>query len=90
MLLGDIIARFDDEAVAMEALVGLSDLALLARVEGAAEAEGLSPGEFAAQAVQAFSTSARSVSKALGGRVIDAPLCSRSRSETSRRNGPKS
>ena len=25
MLLGDIIARFDDEAVAMEALVGLGD-----------------------------------------------------------------
>jgi hypothetical protein len=58
MLLGDIIARLDDEAVAMEALVGLGDLALLACVEGAAEVEGITAGEFAAQAVQAFSTGA--------------------------------
>jgi hypothetical protein len=58
MLLGDIIAQLDDESFAMEALVGLGDLALLARVEGAAEAEGITPGAFAAQAVQAFSNSA--------------------------------
>jgi len=56
VLLGDIIARLDDETVAMEALVGLGDLTLLARVEEAASQEGLSPGGFAAQAVQVFST----------------------------------
>ena len=58
MLLGDIIARLDDETIAMEALIGLSDLTLLARVEEAAGREGLSPGGFAAQAVHAFSTQA--------------------------------
>lgn len=58
MLLGDVIARLDDEAAAMEALVGLGDLALLARVEAAAAAEDLTLGEFAAQAVQVFSAQA--------------------------------
>jgi hypothetical protein len=58
MLLGDIIAQLDDETFAMEALVGLGDLALLAKVEGAAEAEGITPGDFAARAVQAFSDGA--------------------------------
>jgi hypothetical protein len=58
VLLGDVIARLDDETVAMEALLSLGDLALLARVEQAAAADGLSAGEFAAQAVQMFSTQA--------------------------------
>lgn len=58
MLLGDIIARLDDETIAMEALVGLGDLALLARVEEAAGREGISRGDFATQAVHAFSAQA--------------------------------
>jgi hypothetical protein len=58
MLLGDIIAKLDDEMLALEALVSLGDLALLARLEDAAGAEGLTPGAFAAQAVQVFSRSA--------------------------------
>lgn len=58
MLLGDIIAQLDDETVAMETLVGLGDLALLARVECAAGGEGLTPGEYAARAVQLFSDTA--------------------------------
>ncbi|MGP9820756.1 hypothetical protein ACTZWW_12140 [Salinarimonas sp. NSM] len=58
MLLGDIIARLDDEVVAMRALVDLGDLPLLAEVEAAASRDGLTPGGFAARAVQAFTASA--------------------------------
>lgn len=58
MLLGDVIARLDDEAAALETLVGLGDLALLARVEAAAAEGSLTPGEFAAQAVEIFSSQA--------------------------------
>ena len=58
MLLGDLIARLDDEVVALETLVGLGDLALLAEVEAAAAREGLDLGAFAAQAVGLFSSGA--------------------------------
>ena len=58
MLLGDIISRLDDEAMAMQTLVGLGDLVLLTRVETAAAAEGLTPGDFAARAVSLFSNQA--------------------------------
>lgn len=58
MLLGDVIARLDDEAHAMQTLIGLGDLALVVRVEQAAAGEGLTPGAFAARAVQVFSDQA--------------------------------
>ena len=58
MLLGDVIARLEDEAVAMEALVALGDLPLVARVQEAAACDGLTAGEFAAQAVRLFSDTA--------------------------------
>lgn len=58
MLLGDIIARFDDEALAMQTFAGLGDLALLLQVETAAAEEGLTPGAFAARAVRIFSNQA--------------------------------
>ena len=58
MLLGDIIARLDDAVVANETLLGLNDLVLVARVETAAAAEQLTPGEFAAMAVRSFSDTA--------------------------------
>ena len=58
MLLGDVIAGLDDEAAAMETLVSLGDLALLRRVEEAAAEHALTPGEFAAQAVDTFSSRA--------------------------------
>jgi hypothetical protein len=58
MLLGDVIAGLDDEALAMQALIGLGDLALVVRVEEAAAGEGLTPGAFAARAVQIFSSDA--------------------------------
>lgn len=58
MLLGDIIAQLDDEAVATEALIRLDDLILLGRVQEAAEQDGVAPGEFAARAVRLFSDAA--------------------------------
>ncbi|CAH1680211.1 conserved hypothetical protein [Hyphomicrobiales bacterium] len=58
MLLGDIISRLDDEAMAMQTLVGLGDLVLLTQVETAAAAEGLTAGGFAARAVNLFSNQA--------------------------------
>jgi hypothetical protein len=58
MLLGDILSSLDDEAMAMQALVGLNDLVLLTRVEAAASAEGLTAGGFAARAVDRFSSQA--------------------------------
>jgi hypothetical protein len=58
MLLGDVIAGLDDEALAMQTLIGLGDLALVVRVEEAAAGEGLTPGAFAARAVQIFSSDA--------------------------------
>jgi hypothetical protein len=58
MLLGDIIARFDDPAVAAEMLVSLEDLTLLAAVRAAAAQQALSVGDFAAQAVDRFTAQA--------------------------------
>ena len=54
MLLGDVIAEFDDPTVAAETLVSLDDLSLLAKVQAAAAEEELSAGEFAVQAVDRF------------------------------------
>lgn len=58
MLLGDVIARLEDEAVAAETLLALGDLALMMRVEEAAAARELTAGEFAAEAVARFSSQA--------------------------------
>ena len=54
MLLGDIIARLEDDAVADEALISLGDLALAARVAAAASQEALTRGEFVATCVGQF------------------------------------
>ena len=58
MLLGDLIARLDDETLAIETLVGLDDLALVAEVDTAAARQGLTAGAFAARAVSLFTTGA--------------------------------
>jgi hypothetical protein len=58
MLLGDLIARFDDEAVVAEALLSLGDLHLTARVRETAQLEGTTAGEFAKAAVQQFASTA--------------------------------
>jgi hypothetical protein len=54
MLLGDVIANFQDPAFAGEAMLALDDLALTARIAAAAVEENVSPGEFAMQAVGQF------------------------------------
>jgi len=56
VLLGDLIARFEDEAVAAEVLMALGDVALMARVSAAAAEQDVTLGEFAADSVQRFAT----------------------------------
>jgi len=54
MQLGDVIARFEDEAFVGETLLALDDLALTARIAASAAENSVSAGEFAAQAVGQF------------------------------------
>jgi hypothetical protein len=54
VLIGDLLARFADEAVATETLVMLGDLALIARIACAAAEEKQTVGEFAASSVRRF------------------------------------
>jgi hypothetical protein len=54
MLLGDVIARFEDEAVVSETLFALDDLALMARIATLAAENSVSGGEFAMQSIGRF------------------------------------
>jgi hypothetical protein len=54
MLLGELIARFDDEVLASETLFSLGDLTLTARVIALAAEQNLTPGELASDAVGQF------------------------------------
>jgi hypothetical protein len=54
MLLGDVIARFEDEAFVNETLFTLDDLALTAQVIALAAEDNVSTGEFAMQSVGQF------------------------------------
>jgi len=54
MLLGDIIARFRDEAVVSEALLLLDDFALTAQVVARAADSNVSAGELAVESVGRF------------------------------------
>ena len=54
MLLGDVIARFEDEAFVNETLFALDDLALTAQVVASAAENKVSAGEFSAQSVGQF------------------------------------
>jgi hypothetical protein len=58
MLLGDLLASFDDETVASEAILRLGDLSLLASVRARAEAEGETLGAYAVSAVRHFAAEA--------------------------------
>jgi hypothetical protein len=58
VLLGDLVARFADETVAEEAILGLSDLALLAALRARAETSGLDLGAYAAAAVNRYASDA--------------------------------
>ncbi len=54
MLLGDVIANFQEPVLAAEALLALDDLALMARISEAATEQHMTPGEFALQCVGYF------------------------------------
>ena len=54
VLLGDVIARFHDEALVSETLLSLGDLALIARINARAEQCQMSTGEFAADLIGQF------------------------------------
>jgi hypothetical protein len=58
MLLGDVIACFDDDAFAGETLFALDDLALITRVAKLAEENNVSAGEFVRQSVGRFANGA--------------------------------
>jgi hypothetical protein len=58
MLLGDVIARFNDEAFAGETLFTLDDLALTARVAALAAENNVSAGEFVRESVGRFANGA--------------------------------
>lgn len=54
MLLGDIIARFQDEAAVSETLFSLGDLALTASVVARAAESNITTGEFTLESVGRF------------------------------------
>ena len=54
MLLGDVIARFEDEAVVTATLLSIEDLALTARVTATASECGISVGELSMQLIGRF------------------------------------
>jgi hypothetical protein len=57
-MLGDLVARLEDEVAATEVLLWLDDLPLVARVAAASEKAGISPGVYAATAVGHFASEA--------------------------------
>ncbi len=58
MLLGDLLAHFSDESVALEAILRLNDLSLLASLREHTEANGVELGGFAANAVRRYASEA--------------------------------
>ena len=58
MLLGDLLSRFSDETIAMEAILRLGDVVLLAKSRERAHAEALQLGAFAALAAQRYAAEA--------------------------------
>jgi hypothetical protein len=58
MLIGELITRLEDEAIAAETLIGLGDVALLADVSAAAADQSVTLGEFTVMSVERFATHA--------------------------------
>lgn len=58
MLLGDLITRFSDQAVAEEAVLALGDLTMLALLREEADATGLGLGECVAAAARRYAAEA--------------------------------
>jgi len=54
MLLSDILARLSDETTAVETIVGLADLTLLAAIKARAATEGLGLAACVTQTVQRY------------------------------------
>lgn len=58
MLLSDLIARLEEEEVAVETILAVGDVGLLARMRAAAEAAGLPLGALALGAVRRYADAA--------------------------------
>jgi hypothetical protein len=58
MMLGDLLAQFEDEAIAARALVAMNDMPLMAGTAAAAADLDITLGEFAVEAVQRFASDA--------------------------------
>ena len=58
MLLGDLIAGLEDDAVASETILRVGDLKLLAAMQASAEAEGMDLASYARTAVQRYTAEA--------------------------------
>ena len=54
MLLGTVISQMQDETVALDTLLALDDLVLLARVREAADAHSVALGEYVSDAIGRF------------------------------------
>jgi hypothetical protein len=57
-MLGDLLSRFTNDAIATEAILRLGDVTLLAALRERADAEGLALGALAALAVQRYAREA--------------------------------
>jgi hypothetical protein len=58
MVLGDILARLTDEATAIETILGVGDLTLLAAVKDQAATDGVDLGACVVQTVQRYTNEA--------------------------------
>jgi hypothetical protein len=58
MLLGDVLASFEDEAVATETILRLGDLSFVARLRECAELNSQTLGDYAMCAVRRFAAEA--------------------------------
>jgi hypothetical protein len=58
MMLGDVLARLNDESEAAEIILGVGDLRLLAAMREHAETEGLDLAAYARAAVQRYAAEA--------------------------------
>jgi hypothetical protein len=58
MMVGDMLARLDNDATASEVILGLDDLKLLAGVRAQADHEGIDLASFAREAVQRYAAEA--------------------------------
>jgi hypothetical protein len=58
MILGDVLARLDDESTVTETILGLGDLVLIARLSEQARARGQSLGAYGAGVIRRYTESA--------------------------------